>query len=676
VVQVIGVAGFGDGMGMRRGWSGLAAAAVVAGVSCAPASASWFSKGQPVPEWGAQAAKTETPAYVKDASSVVLFDEYVETIDASGRATERHRKAIRILKPQGRENSCLVAYDVDEKVNYFRAWTIAADNKNTYQAQDTDFAEVGLSGDSVMLSTAKMRVAHPPAIDVGAVVVCESEELVRPYQQEKTWFFQDDVPIVSEALEIDLLAGGKHSESWHRHEPQKPTEPAPNHFRWEMKDVQALTLRGVPSHPDWWALASRMCVQWGDAALDGKDQQWQAIGQWMTTLEAGRPDPSPEITARTKELIAGAPDFYTKVSRITESIQKDIRYFIVERGIGGLQANHAADIFRNRYGDCKDKTTLLISMLQVAGIHAAYVAVDHRRGVVDPDNPSIYGDHMITAIEIPKDVQDPRLEAVVTAKGGKRWLIFDPTNERVPAGTLPSNEQGGYGILCAGSESQVIGLPVLRPDASGSEHKGAFTLGADGTLNGQVDVVRSGAEGARMRNGLKGTDEKERRQSLEKALASDIPGVVLNSVEYVQPPALDEPSEVHYKLTASQYAHSAGTLLLVRPRVLGSYTMPFDDKPRQVPIDLDATGRWHDSYDITLPEGYVVDETPDPVSMDADFASYHSTVTAKGNTLHYEREYVVRQVEIPAEKATEFRKLESVILMDEKGTAVLKKAVK
>jgi transglutaminase-like putative cysteine protease len=101
------------------------------------------------------------------------------------------------------------------------------------------------------------------------------------------------------------------------------------------------------------------------------------------------PRPIPEITAQAQSLIAGAPDFYTKLSRITDYIQKNIRYFIVERGIGGLQANHAADIFRNRYGDCKDKTTLLISMLQVAGIQAYYVPVDDRRGIVDPDDPSL-----------------------------------------------------------------------------------------------------------------------------------------------------------------------------------------------------------------------------------------------------------------------------------------------
>jgi len=111
----------------------------------------------------------------------------------------------------------------------------------------------------------------------------------------------------------------------------------------------------------------------------------------------------------------------------------------------------------------------------------------------------------------------------------------------------------------------------------------------------------------------------------------------------------------------------------VRPRVVGTLARPFDDKPRIYPIDLDATGRWRDSFDIAIPPGYVVDETPDPVSIDVGFASYHSSVSAKGNLLHYEREYVVRQVEIPPTKVADFRRLESTILSDEKDSAVLRK---
>ena len=417
-------------------------------------------------------------------------------------------------------------------------------------------------------------------------------------------------------------------------------------------------------------------MQWGDAAVTGKDNQWRAIGEWVTKLEADRPAPTPEITAKVQELIAGAPDFYTKLSRITESIQKDIRYFVVTRGISGLQANRASDIFRNRYGDCKDKTTLVISMLQVAGIRAFYVPVDDRRDVVDPEDPSLVGDHMITAIEIPADVQDARLQAIVKAKDGKRYLIFDPTNEHTAVGNLPSYEQGGFGILSAGASSQVIELPVLAPESNGTERKGEFALTPDGALTGAVDTEHSGPAGGDLRGFLKYTDQKKQREEWESMVAGDVPGAVLDSFDFVQPSALDKPLEFHYKLTAKQYAHQAGSLLLVRPRVVGSDVLPSMDKtgkPRTVPIDLQATGHWHDSYDIQLPEGYVVDEMPDPVNLDVDFASYHSAVSAKGQVLHYERDYKLSQVELPPEKAPEFRRLEGMILADEKATVVLKK---
>ena len=68
-----------------------------------------------------------------------------------------------------------------------------------------------------------------------------------------------------------------------------------------------------------------------------------------------------------------------------------------------------------------------------------------------------------------------------------------------------------------------------------------------------------------------------------------------------------------------------------------------------------------------------MDETPDPVDLDLGFASYKSHVTANGGLLHYERDYVVKDVETPAAKAADFRKLENAILEDERGTAVLKK---
>ncbi len=227
--------------------------------ACKPGAAGIFGKSQAVPQWGLDAYKTRTPDYAKDAAAVILFDEYIETVDAQGRAVEREREAIRVLKPQGRHNTCEVAYDVDQKVNYFRVWTITAEEKQ-YMAQDTDFTEEGNTSIPILLSTRKYRIAHPPAVDVGATILCESEEVMEPYSQEKVWRIQSGIPIVFQALEVDLPPGRAHSQSWHAYKPVPPVEVAPGHWRWEIKDMPALILRDIPSSPEWGALAARMSV--------------------------------------------------------------------------------------------------------------------------------------------------------------------------------------------------------------------------------------------------------------------------------------------------------------------------------------------------------------------------------------------------------------------------------
>jgi len=640
-------------------------------------------KPQPAPQWALDAAKTPTPANVGDASAVILLDEHLITVDEQNRAVERQRYAVRILKPQGREYShCEAEYDTDEKLDYFHSWTISADGRQL-QALDTDFTDVGAYEGADEQETERFRLLKPPGSDPGAVVTCEIETHLRPYMNSEDWLIQAPIPVVAEGLELALPPGGHFADSWSHFDPVKPIETSDNHLRWEIREVPALDLESLHATPTWMALAARMTVMWGDEAVKGPENQWRALGQWEDQLESHRPDPTPEITAKAQDLVAGAPNLYTRLSRITSYIQENVRYFIIEKGIGGWQAHYAGDIYRNRYGDCKDKTTLLISMLQAIGIHAHYVVVaaGPLRGAIDPQAPSLIANHVITAIELPDGENDPRLRARVKAANGKTLLIFDPTDEETPLGLIRGELQGTYGNLANGADSQVWQMPVLPPDSASLNRKGSFILTADGTLTGDITDVFSGVDAARERGLLKEADAKEVRDRLEEGLSSDLPSLDFKGYEFHKTDALDEPVTLDLHMSDQSYAHAAGPLLLLRPRVVGSdaFAVPevMENKARKYPIEIghpgDHPGDWRDSFDITLPSGYVVDETPDPVDVDTDFASYHSATTAKGNVLHYERDYVVRQVEIPPEKAAEFRKLESAILFDEKGAAVLKK---
>ena len=81
-----------------------------------------------------------------------------------------------------------------------------------------------------------------------------------------------------------------------------------------------------------------------------------------------------------------------------------------------------------------------------------------------------------------------------------------------------------------------------------------------------------------------------------------------------------------------------------------------------------------DSFDIQLPDGYTVDELPDPVKADVGFASYESSTVLEGHTLHYTRTFTLRQVSLPPDKYADLQRFVGLIAADEDSRVVLKRA--
>jgi transglutaminase-like putative cysteine protease len=103
---------------------------------------------------------------------------------------------------------------------------------------------------------------------------------------------------------------------------------------------------------------------------------WLEMGNWYSNLTNGRRDASPEITQQVAALTASARTPLDKMQALAQFVQNDIRYVAIELGIGGWQPHAASEVFVHRYGDCKDKATLLSSMLSQVGIESFYVVIN------------------------------------------------------------------------------------------------------------------------------------------------------------------------------------------------------------------------------------------------------------------------------------------------------------
>ncbi len=628
-----------------------------------------------LPDWVVGAASTaQLPKYSPDTKAVVLLDGDLITVGPDGKTTERERKVVKILRPQGREYAEIVAwYSKDNKLNSFHAWSIGPDG-HQYTIRDEEVRDEALGEWGILYNDIRGKVVHAPGSDPGGVVAYEVVRQLAEYgDREQTWGFQQSIPIHKAVFEVDLPPGWKSYTAWLHHDAVNGTEAAPNHWHWEVEDVPAIDLSDVPMAPSEEALAGRMVIHYSATDMPTGDQRWAEIGNWYDILASPRTEAPLEINLKAKEVAGPTTDFKTKIQSVAGFMQREIRYVGIEVGIGGFQPHPAAEVFKYRYGDCKDKATLLISMLNAVGVRSTWVMVDTHRGYVDPALPSRDGNHMIAAIEIPSGYSDPALRAVVTARTGKRYLIFDPTDTYTSIGLIRPELQGSYGVLVTGKDSQIIELPVLAPDASMIDRQASFSLDADGTLKGKVTEVRSGETASRYRYLYNAETEKEQREFMEHRLQRDLASFTLDSASAQNTHDMSKSVVVNFSLTANRYAKPAGDLLLVRPRVIGTNAERFNDKPRKYPIDLGETGTWRESIEVTLPPGYAVDDMPEPVSVDVGFASYKSEVKAGNGVLHYSREYQVKALELAPDKYADVRKLMGTIASDENNSAVLKK---
>jgi hypothetical protein len=656
--------------GMARTVAFLAAAFFLV---CAPNALA----GGDAPQWMHALVNAPLPAYDEKTDAVLLYSETNVTVISTDKIRTQVREAYKILRPNGREHGTVfVHFNPQRKVRSFQAWCIPAQGKD-YEVKDKDAIEVSpnIEGGE-LISDVKLKVLRIPAPDVGNIVGYEYEVEEQPFFLQDMWHFQDLDPVRESHYSLQLPAGWEYKASWLNHEDVAPTQIGGTLSQWVLHDVKGI--RREPEMPPRDGVAGAMVVSFfspGGGVLNGF-ANWNDMGKWYTNLIGGRTEASAQIKQQVALLTASKTTTLQKMQALAAFVQHDIRYVAIELGVGGWQPHPAEDVYSHRYGDCKDKATLLRSMLKELDIDTYHVVIYTERGAVTPQTPAHHGfNHAILAIKLPDDLADPSLIATLQHPKLGKILFFDPTNELIPFGQLPGYLQANYGLLVTRDGGELIELPQQPSSMNSIERTATLTLDSKGTLKGEVKEVRLGERASSERRRLQSVaKDTDRIKPIEELLANSLASFHITHASVTNLQQTSQSFGFNYSFESPNYAKNAGDLLLVRPRVIGNKALGFLEtkEPRRFPIEFEEPARDTDSFEITIPSGYVVDDIPPPVDADYGFASYHSKTVVNGNVVDYTRTFEVKELSVPVNKAEELKKFYRIIASDERNTVVLK----
>jgi hypothetical protein len=622
------------------------------------------------PDWVRNLAQQPAKHYPDNVDAVKLLDEQETTVRDSGEIIAHQRVVYRILRPEGKDYATHdLVYDSETKVNYLHGWSITAKGQE-YEGKDKDTFERNLSSYDVF-SDIKERMLALPGGDVGTIVAFEYEQKKRPYLYHDRWSFQTIIPVERTTYTLHLPSNWEFRAGWEHHPEVQPAVQNGT-YSWQLSDVPRIELE--THEPPYRALAGYMIVTFFSEKIHNSYSSWADIGKWYSQLTADSRQPTPALQQKVQELAPGNLSPLARIEALARFAQRDIRYASIKMGIGGFKPHAAGEIFAHRYGDCKDKANVLAAMLAQININSFYMPIHDDRGIFTQDSPPNHlFNHVILAIQLPDAIKES-FPAVFTHPKLGRLLIFDPTNEFVPFGQLPAYEQDSYALLVTENSGELIHLPASPPEVNELRRSAKLKLLPDGSLQGEVEEVRSGYLAMTERMYLEQETERDRKKMMEHFLGATIGNFQVDGFEFINENNIDKDLVLKYKFTANHYAKNAGQLLLVRPRILGEDVSRFDgSKPRHYPYEFEAPFLASDSVEITLPDGFKVDELPDPAKANFPFAQYTSKTEAAGNVLKYTREYKMMTTLVPVDHIDQLRRLFSEIMTDEKNMAVLKK---
>jgi cellulose synthase operon protein C len=375
-------------------------------------------------------------------------------------------------------------------------------------------------------------------------------------------------------------------------------------------------------------------------------ERWEELGRWYSNLFRDQMELDQAAREAGKQAVKGAKDDAEKIRRLHSHVVKSTRYVGIELGIHGWKPFKASEVHRRRYGDCKDKATLLAALLRDNGIEATIALVrTWDRGSFPANHATMWAfNHAITYI--------PSAD-----------LYLDGTAEFAGTSELPYQDQGAFVLVVwPDGKTKLDSPPESAPAENLNQSQYTSEILADGTLRLEGEERFFGARAAALRQEYE--EPRTRIQLVEKSISQVAPGAQVTGVEFSDLSDLDRAPSYRYGAVLPRYASVAqGRIILpltLFPHQVTSAYGSLAEREHDLFINYPWSTRNIVRY--RLPEGAEIELLPEGVQVDTPYISLDQRINRVDGGYETDDTVTFKTRRVPASAYQEFR--ESLLKID------------
>ncbi len=402
--------------------------------------------------------------------------------------------------------------------------------------------------------------------------------------------------------------------------PVKKEDPKKEIYEWSIENLPPMTLEPFNTHAyERYPVVYFSPDEFVYDGVSGSMKDWESYALWQWKLLDNRSVMPPELKAKVAELTQNAATDMEKIRILYDYLAETTRYVSIQIGIGGFQPMSVAQVYKNKYGDCKALSNYMRAMLAECGIESNYTEIGMGRR------------------SIPRDFAHPGMSnhAIVMVPMAADTLWLECTNPKtIPLGYRHNSIVGQNGLVYKDGSAEVIQVPLYNDTLNLTVRRADVVMDADGSAKAHVatdyhlhrylDNVDFGK-----------SDAKERLNTIRSQV--DIPVAVISNTTYREEKGPLPVSHIEYDLEATQLGSRTGDRLFMNVMPFRKpVSVKFGRSARKGDIQIAEGYCNRDVTTISLPKGaFKVEACPMPVLLNNKYGTYSMIVlpTAEGLTI-------------------------------------------